>query len=515
LSPSQLADLALSQANADALKAQQSAAIGTPTTTTTYSATGTLPPNGVWTSVPRQADGGMSTIDKPYVMSSNLQFSSIDPEWAIDASAVVEQTIAATLGMDLSKEIVKVTKISALNVFATGGTQLAGSNALTTGKLASTGSSSARTLLRNLSPLLGSREDGSKKPPLLLSSSSKNKKKSKRRQLGSSSRGVRIDFVVGIENKDRMTMMSGNMERLAEGDPTMQQVFSSTLDKKLVVTGFAPINLPANDIAFGPVRFQATTPPPSTSPNSEDELPSSSTGATSAGSNSQQTSQSGEETAEKSFFSTSNPVFLALFGVVVVAAGLLFSRVMSMRSTSMKEGETLPGGPRRSSNESSGNTSSTASRRREKKERKKQRRSSRDKNGEEDGDGGEKKRKHRRSSRDKINDNDEKYRKKVSPRDEEEDAFQDASTDLEAMKAKIRADFSPRNSPEQSQDLSHSRVELSPVVSPQPSHVRGAASSNNVEMSLARSEMSEKVISLKQAAAENNSSSSSDSSDSD
>lgn len=293
-----------------------------------------------------------------------------------------------------------------------------------------------------------------------------------------------MDFVLGVEDQDRFIMMRGNLNRLEEGDPTLQQVFSSNLDKTLVLNGRAPVNLPASDMKFVGVRARATTVAPK-AVSSEDDAETgdqvvevSASGVPDAGEASEV-----DATPEKktSFFSTSNPVFLAIFATVIVIAALVASKVMSRRP-SASDSSLLPVADRkgskdsrRNSNEvdahgrrlSSGNTSSTASRRGEKSKKKKKRRDSKNKN-----------------------DESEKYTAKVDP----VSAFDpDAERDLEAIKAKIRADFSEPPSPDTSRELSESPVVMSPVASPEPSNGRGN------EVSVARSEMSDKVISLKKA----------------
>lgn len=166
-------------------------------------------------------------MDKPLALSSHLQFPSLDPEWAIDSLTQLEQTIAATMGVNLGSEVVKVTQITALSPVAVGGTQLAGGNALS-------GKAGRR---RGLFAVAGGA-----------------------RSLAS--RGARVDFLVGVENPDRLVMMRGNLNRLVEGDPTLQQVFSSNLDKKLVLAGLPPVNLPPTGLVFGTVVEKTTTPSP-------------------------------------------------------------------------------------------------------------------------------------------------------------------------------------------------------------------------------------------------------------
>jgi hypothetical protein len=294
-------------------------------------------------------------------------------------------------------------------------------------------------------------------------------------------------------------MMKGNMNRLAEGDPTLAQVFSSNLDKKLVLAGRAPLNLPSTSLEFGEPRTANT--PKTNGPNTEeadkDQAPQVKTAAAieqqQPGTGSAPTAASSAELQKESFFRTSNPVFLGIFALVIVIAGVAASKLI------FREQPLLPGGvgglgdnrnnskddrrnsaekTRRSSRDSSGKTSSTASRR-----------------------GSADKKKKRRSSDEK------KYASKVDP----VQLFdENAERDEEALKAKIRADFSPQPSPETSRELSENQVApvllspvdspedspvlLSPVDSPEPSAAREA-------VSVARSEASEKVVSLKKAAA--------------
>jgi hypothetical protein len=198
-----------------------------------------------------------------------------------------------------------------------------------------------------------------------------------------------------------------------------------------------------------------------------------------------------------SFFRTSNPVFLGIFALVVVIAGVAASKLIFRDQPLLPGGKVGSGsGENRNKNEveistkhSSDNTD------------KKNRRSSRDSSGKTSSTasrlGSDGKKKKRRSSA-------EKYTSKVDP---VQMFDENAERDEDAIKAKIRADFSPAHSPETSRelaemhnggvavaDVAETPVLLSPVQSMEPSAAR-----ENVT-SVARSEASDiKMVSLKKA----------------
>merc|ERR1711964_715108 len=137
--------------------------------------------------------------------------------------------------------------------------------------------------------------------------------------------------------------------------------------------GQAPVNLPAKDLSFGSVRVSTNGDNTSSSGSGTNtnvkvgSTPISGATSPSITSDQQSNNQAQEEDSkqdDKPFFSTSNPVFLAIFAALVLGVGLGAVRLLNLHSS--KEDNVLPGGPngskahqRRLSHESSGNTSST------------------------------------------------------------------------------------------------------------------------------------------------------------
>ena len=62
--------------------------------------------------------------------------------------------------------------------------------------------------------------------------------------------GVHIDYIIGIRSQNRQSMMTGNMERMGQGDLALTSAFLMTLDQQLVMQGQPRENLRAIDVGF-------------------------------------------------------------------------------------------------------------------------------------------------------------------------------------------------------------------------------------------------------------------------
>jgi hypothetical protein len=62
--------------------------------------------------------------------------------------------------------------------------------------------------------------------------------------------GIKIDFVIGVSDSSRAMQASSKVNMLASGSPAVIAQFSVALDQALVARGQAPIQLPANAVAF-------------------------------------------------------------------------------------------------------------------------------------------------------------------------------------------------------------------------------------------------------------------------
>jgi hypothetical protein len=140
---------------------------------------------------PAASIGQQSTgpaVQKAIQIKSNLVLSSITAAWAVQNREAVTATLRKTMGLTAAEELV-ITSISSL------GRQLSG------------------------------------------------------RQLQSGG-GVKIDFVIGVDDQARASIAESKVSQLASGSPALAMQFSAVLDQELQSRGAAPIALPVTSMAF-------------------------------------------------------------------------------------------------------------------------------------------------------------------------------------------------------------------------------------------------------------------------
>jgi hypothetical protein len=146
-------------------------------------------------SIGQQSTG--PTVQKAIQIKSNLVLSSITAAWAVQNREAVTSTLRKTMGLTAAEELV-ITSISSL------GRQLSG------------------------------------------------------RQLQSGG-GVKIDFVIGVDDQARASIAESKVNQLASGSPALAMQFSAVLDQELQSRGAAPIALPVTSMAFSPATKTMNT----------------------------------------------------------------------------------------------------------------------------------------------------------------------------------------------------------------------------------------------------------------
>jgi hypothetical protein len=127
---------------------------------------------------------------QPIEIASQLTFSSVSPEWAVENRAVLETTLRESLNLQASEEL-KITAISR-----------------------------ARRAL-----------------------------KASDRALQSGS-GVRVDFVIGVSSPQRALAQNATVKKLSSGDAAEVTKFAAQLDLQLTLEGKAPLRLEPSAISF-------------------------------------------------------------------------------------------------------------------------------------------------------------------------------------------------------------------------------------------------------------------------
>jgi hypothetical protein len=146
------------------------------------------------TSVVSTASLGATSNNAPAVtkaiqIKSNLILSSITADWAVANRDAVTETLRKTMGLSSDEELL-ITSISKL------GRQLAAERKLQSGG------------------------------------------------------GVKIDFVIGVNDQARASIAENKVTQLASGSPALAMQFAAVLDQELQARGQAPVALSVNDMAF-------------------------------------------------------------------------------------------------------------------------------------------------------------------------------------------------------------------------------------------------------------------------
>jgi hypothetical protein len=128
-------------------------------------------------------------VTKAIQIKSNLVLSSITADWAVANRDAVTETLRKTMGLSSDEELL-ITSISKL------GRQLAAERKLQSGG------------------------------------------------------GVKIDFVIGVNDQARASIAENKVTQLASGSPALAMQFAAVLDQELQARGQAPVALSVNDMAF-------------------------------------------------------------------------------------------------------------------------------------------------------------------------------------------------------------------------------------------------------------------------
>jgi hypothetical protein len=143
------------------------------------------------------AGPGRAASNKPFQVSSNLILSTMTAAWATQNKAAVAGSLRKVLELTPEEELV-ITAIKSMGMGQSTGAGMGG--------------------------------------------------RQRQLQVG----GVKIDFILGLNDATAANVAKGMVSRLASGSPSMVLAFSATLDQELIAAGQPAVNMPATAMQFTP-----------------------------------------------------------------------------------------------------------------------------------------------------------------------------------------------------------------------------------------------------------------------